>query len=660
MSSARTDGPTTSREAAVREDRRDATAPRLSYEAFVEVGAGSTGGFEAESVDLSLDGMRLRTAYMPQLGERLVCRFDGFGGEICADAEVIWCHDAGRGGEFGIRFTNLDGEALVLLEDMCQVGEEQPEAPEPTDPSAALPGSRVRLHIQGLGSPMRARVRDSARGEVLIGSNLEFLRVGRSVELEDVERADTRVALIEHVGVELDPETNIPQLVVALSYEGGARREPLAVAPAEVVDEGAEEEDLTTAPFRVRRLDETTPEPTVIDSEREPTPSVGRASLSLSHSARPGRVAQVPALSPAAPAVAARAPLGAEIHDDEELADPAAEIEPDPPVASKMQERVGALARKLAPTLQAAGAGAKGAFGSLLKKVRDGRARAQEQKAKARTPKRTTAPPPSGALKSAGRRLIRQHRREEPVEPEVAAAPPRSDKKRAVMGALLGMMVVVGIYYASASIRDGGTDASADPALAATAAALEAPAAAPAAVPGAPIATAEVPLFGATPLSTTEPVPVPPAPGEAAEAPGADGAEDAAEEPSKAVVANLEKEWGVGEVTDPTVLRLKMDGTVEGISGTETATGFTIVVPGRKSISSAAGFKRKDNRLDTVNVVNYPDRAEITLLFKKDVPAFVARAKGKRLIIEIASAKKKGAKSKSDDKKPKKKSKKKK
>ena len=75
-------------------DRRDVAATRVHFEALVEVGAGPSGGFEAESVDVSPDGMRLRTAYLPELGERLVCRFDGFGGEVVAEGEVTWSADS--------------------------------------------------------------------------------------------------------------------------------------------------------------------------------------------------------------------------------------------------------------------------------------------------------------------------------------------------------------------------------------------------------------------------------------------------------------------------------------------------------------------------------------------------------------------------------------
>lgn len=646
------------RESARRKDRRDVAAPRLQYEALVEVGAEQVGGFEAESVDVSLDGMRMRTAYLPEVGDTLMCRFDGFGGEIVAEAEVVWNQAESRGGEFGIRFVGLDAHALTLLSDLCTTDADGEEEAEPSEPSAALVGTRVRLHIEGLGSPMRARVRDAARGEVLIGSNLEFLKVGRGVELEDVEHGKRRIAHIEHVGVDIDAESNVPQLVVALSYDMPAEREA-----GEEIDKG----ELTTAPYRTKvgraaRADaaieaESTPEPTVIDSSGRPSPvemiddalAAGRRPVEAR--ARRARVAHAPpesvhASDPEPPPTrhAGSADEALDDDDDEYLEGGSRWA------ARRATERMGALARKIAPKLASAGSSARGALGSILSSVRQRHAARQEVKAKERAPKRTTAAPPSSALRGGGRRVLRDQRKrpaEQGPSDEVAvsdeALPDTSGRRRTAVTAVLAAMAVIAIYFAATHVR-GMVAASPDEATVAAEPALE-PTGVPAmpAFPGQPqgAATANVPLFGATPLSTTEAVPAPPAPGEAAGDAGGEADGDAPGAAPAAQVGNLDMEWGVGEVEEPTVLRLKMDGTIAGITGNETATGFTIVVPNRKSVSSAAGLARKDKRLETVNVVNYPDRAEITLHFKKDVPAFMVRARGKRLDIEIATANKK-------------------
>lgn len=641
---------TTKRVRARRQDRRDAEAPRLQYEALVEVGA-DAGGFEAESLDVSLDGMRMRTAYLPEIGQTLTCRFDGFGGEITVEAEVVWSQAEARGGEFGIRFVGLDAHALTLLNDLCSPENLEDEDDEPSQTSSAAVGTRVRLHIEGLGSPMRARVRDAAHGEVLIGSNLEFLKVGRGVELENVDHGKKRVAHIEHVGVEIDPESNVPQLVVALSYESSGGLE----------DDYSDEVhgELTTAPYRtkvavaeaVRGDAESTPEPTVIDQSERPS------DIELNEAAA-ARVAQVPppSVDPSAP-VEAEEPIEDAVDDeDEEFEAEEDEVVVGSRVAARRAtEKVGAIARKLGPKLVSAGHSAKGAFGSLMSSVSSAHKRHAERrqaKAKSKAPKRVTAPPPSSATRPAKSRRLRGLRSQRPatrtsdqpvstdVETPEVEVTETSGRKRTVVTALMAAAAVVAIYFVSTHVR-GMVDASPDEAVAAATGEATATAATPQlpAMPGAAQgdATANVPLFGATPLSTTEAVPAPPAPGEAAE-PGA--ASDDAAPKKEAAVGNLATEWGVGEVNEPTVLRLKMDGKIAGISGTETASGFTIMVPNRKSVSSAAGLARKDKRIDSVNVVNYPDRAEVTIHFKKEVPAFNVQAKGKRLIIEIATKKK--------------------
>src|SRR5690606_28560013 len=85
-------------------------------------------GFEAESVDVSPDGMRLRTAYLPMPGDTLLCRFDAGTGEIAVRGEVVWCNEEARGGEFGLAFVDLDDATARALRAL--VGDEGAEEAE--------------------------------------------------------------------------------------------------------------------------------------------------------------------------------------------------------------------------------------------------------------------------------------------------------------------------------------------------------------------------------------------------------------------------------------------------------------------------------------------------------------------------------------------------
>ena len=101
----------------VHHERRDAKSLRVPCEAIVEIGGELEPGtaFEAQSVDVSVSGKHLRTAYVPAVGQPLLCRFGSGAQEISAEAEVVWRTEEARGGEFGIRFTNLDGASAAAL-----------------------------------------------------------------------------------------------------------------------------------------------------------------------------------------------------------------------------------------------------------------------------------------------------------------------------------------------------------------------------------------------------------------------------------------------------------------------------------------------------------------------------------------------------------------
>src|SRR6185437_10529865 len=126
------------------EDRRAPGATRMPFDALVEVGGALGPSFEAQAVNVSEEGMHLRTAYLPEQGQPLTCRFDaGSGQSVLASGEVVWSLGAEKGGEFGVRFTDMDTESVESLKRICGV---TAAGAGPAVPS----GSKVRLHIDGL------------------------------------------------------------------------------------------------------------------------------------------------------------------------------------------------------------------------------------------------------------------------------------------------------------------------------------------------------------------------------------------------------------------------------------------------------------------------------------------------------------------------------
>ncbi|MEO7110564.1 MAG: PilZ domain-containing protein, partial [Polyangiaceae bacterium] len=203
---------------------------RVAFETMVEVGSAAGPSFEAQALDVSEDGMHLKTSFLPEIGQPLTCRFEtGPESSVLASGEVVWRQDAGDGGEFGVRFTDLDDESAIALNKIAKI---TIAAEKPIDQS----GTKVRLHIEGLGSPMRAKVKGANRSELTVGSELGFLQVGKELELEDALTGKKRPARIDRVDVEIDPETKIPQLVVALKYEDVEESIACKVDEADAVD----------------------------------------------------------------------------------------------------------------------------------------------------------------------------------------------------------------------------------------------------------------------------------------------------------------------------------------------------------------------------------------------------------------------------------------
>lgn len=577
---------------ATSKDRRGASGRRVHFEAMVAVG-GADGGsaFDAESVDVSGEGMRLRTAYLPAVGDQLVCRFEAADGEVCAIGEVTWANEESRGGEFGLKFVDLDDETREALAKLCSDGlEEEPVREEPK----VAKNARIKLHIEGLASPMKARVRDADSKSASVGSSLEFLKLGRQVEVEDVDAGDRREGFVDGVKVEVDPKTSIPQLVVSLRFEATRA----AAAPAAKVEKPA------------LKLDDEKGPDTVVAGPRASQP--------------PKSMAKAEAPKAAARKVVEADPEVAEA--DSEFDD--AELGLSNKRGEQMKNAAKELSSKARSTFSKATEGASGLFSRMRQAVAEKReSRARE--AKDNQPRRVTAPPPSGALTSAGRRVVRQEKDTEEAEKEVTL--PVKSKKPLYIGIGAALLLVSGVVVASNSSSKPTTAAAPKPAVTEQAKPTGLPP-----IPGSP-AVAEVPLYGATPLSTTEQVLPAEAGGTAAPNPKASEPADGGEDAEGEEKSELVKEFGQGSVKNAKILKVRLDGPVAGFTATENDDGFTITVPKRKSTSTSSALVRKDKRLSAVDVVNREDAAEIVVKFKGDVPGYKAKVRGDRIEIALSS-----------------------
>jgi hypothetical protein len=366
-------------------DRRAPGATRIPFDAVVEVGGALGPSFEAHAVNISEEGMHLRTAYLPEVGQPLTCRFEAGGGAtVLAAGEVAWAEDMGRGGEFGLRFTGLDPHSAEVLTRIIGMG--YAAVPQPR-------GTKVRLHIDGLGSPMRARVKNMTGSVVTAFSELGFLQVGKQLELEDAETGDKRPAVIDRVEVEVDVASRVPQLVVGLRYDDEQARIEAEAARA--------------------MPKETTPGPSTIEDD--------------------------PAPAPEAPAIEAKDAPDDTLGDVPATA-AAQEAEPEPEIP--MQGAFARHAAKVGPAMTKAMSNAwtraKVTLALLAAKRRGGSG--DDVVIPLR---RVTSPPPGGGLHAAGRKVIRgEIGGDEPEAPKPTSFVAKH-KRRIVLGGAIGLAALL-------------------------------------------------------------------------------------------------------------------------------------------------------------------------------------------------------------------------
>jgi hypothetical protein len=83
----------------------------------------------------------------------------------------------------------------------------------------------------------------------------------------------------------------------------------------------------------------------------------------------------------------------------------------------------------------------------------------------------------------------------------------------------------------------------------------------------------------------------------------------------------------VGRMNLPVVYRLRLDGAASSLQGSKLATGFSVLVPGRKVMESGSVIEGRDDRIINVHVQNTPAGGKVTFRFRKDIPGYKARVR---------------------------------
>jgi hypothetical protein len=209
------------------------------------------------------------------------------------------------------------------------------------------------------------------------------------------------------------------------------------------------------------------------------------------------------------------------------------------------------------------------------------------------------------------------------------AARTKLTKRNAAIASAVMIAAVLGAIALKKTHHEPAADAgaTASPEASAALAATAAPATPPA-ITAAPEMTPPMPQPLASPFPPVAPPSDPVA------------SNDSADEPSHSEHHKHAKvtPFGNGPVHHGNILRLKMDGPIEAIEGAQQPTGFTVKVPGHKSLEPAGPLASRDSRIAAIKVENAGAGAELTVAFKDGVPNYQVRAAGDSLVIALAPA----------------------
>ncbi len=590
--------------------------PRVPVQLTVEVRPeGFEEGFPAACVDVGYGGMAMETSLVPDVGERLRCRFSPpRGGEpVETECEVVWAQDRGPvRGRFGLRFLRLgvrEAEVVRALVDGSH-GSRDGNGPSPE-------AIHSELQVDGCPEPLAGLLVRRA-GALYFEQPLPFFSQGRRARLRD--GTPVRVTRVEIVAG--DP----PALRVVLEPLSGEHvLESSSRAPESVADPAEE-------------LERTWREPSPFDTERTDTDP---APEGAEDSWRSLAGAQLTA-SPFDEELAADAP-GIE-EDPGEVRDEASRPQPSPREATRafrLEEETDEL---LASVARPAWHERLPRFAASMKTYTVERTEAMRRAwARARLPMRPALRRLRGALLALLTRILlwprrlartlgllmrpaRRHART-PHRPTLATRRPprrRSTRQKQSLFPASGWLAPRTLGLGLGSILVGSAIAMS--LLPAPAEEVphggEAPETAQATTPTAttPTATTPPPQVSTERASApdTEPRPTPreqmPAPGEVVEG----------------------NRFGLADAPDAEPYTIRLSLPAETLRGVATEDGFLVVVPGVMALDRAGPLAARHPYVARAMILNQNGRAELMVRFvpgKK--PPYQVRLQGKRLEVRI-------------------------
>jgi hypothetical protein len=629
-------------------DRRFEGAVRMPVDLLVQLSNAADGGselYDADAVNLGPEGLGLRSAILPDIGQRLRCRFElpDDGGTCETDAHVVWASDTGTvAGEFGVKFDALEPRVQAVVDRWVSTIEGGvPRVITPVSTASPIVheqrriarGKSAFIHLDGVGSPIEGMVTSEDAHRIAIAQPLPFLALGKGATLEVGGDTDRRA--LSHV--ELQIENGVPRLVLTL--EKMAARATTKSAPPELrsPDATITEDDVIAPPVIAKPavIAKATPQSEWVTSEEPETPAPSsmdeepiRASRDLDRmrEREPVRVVRE------------------EASEDDEESPPSVSLKER--VTPQLVKLVASMRAAWAITIATTGPWSARAASWLVQTAKTVATYVRENAPErlgalfGRAPRRrTTAPPPVAAplaLRREGHKADAL-RRARATEPPAAPVSPLRGKGRL---ALAGMMAVVAVGLTAY-------------ALSTPAAAEETPALVAPPVIAAPVIADPAPIVEETAIESGAEIPAAPVV-EAAPAPApvvgghlpaptfptlgsAPAAAETAEEEAPAPIASAPSSaFGADEVANGRTSTLRMSQPITSLVGQADESGFTVTVDGALSLDRAGPIAAANPSVERASVLNRGDHCVLTVRFVAGrTPAYRVAIRGQAIEVTI-------------------------